>query len=117
VTTPKPPNAFLTGSRVYGEPTPDSDVDLVVLIDKAGAAQLEALLGRDLVDYDHTCISVRSGRINLLLCTELKVFEGWRKGTDVLAKVAPVPRDKAADALGVLRGWMGESPKSGMLKP
>lgn len=79
--------AFLTGSRAYGNPREDSDVDLVVLVDEADDnstldvihAQSEAPDGH----YDaHGSYSLRYGKLNLIVCTTQEAFDQWRASTN-----------------------------------
>ncbi len=108
---------FLTGSRVYGFPKEDSDIDLVCLL---SLDQLSAIapLADNTDDfgspggqfYDDGC-SLRFGKLNLLVVTEKKHFDVWKQGTDELIAMKPVTRDKAIEHLATLRrekkiaGW------------
>jgi hypothetical protein len=79
---------FLTGSRAYGTPRPDSDHDLVVLVTQE---QVEALAQRaDSVKS----VSLRFGEYNLLCCTTHQHL-AWQRGTAALIARAPVTRDEA----------------------
>jgi hypothetical protein len=93
--------AFLTGSRAYGTPRPDSDVDLVVCVSKDEAAKL-----RELSD-DPDARSVRFGRLNLVICTDRKLWDAWALGTDELKARAPVTRDEAKRVLSHYRQLAG----------
>ena len=101
--------AFLTGSRVYGEPRPDSDVDLVIRADAETIEALQKLLGRHMSDYDGRSISLRCGDLNLHVCHTDKGFDLWKLGTRVLrdlAKTRALTRDEAIGtfrALGIDR--------------
>ncbi len=108
--------SFLTGSRRYGTPRADSDIDLVVLMDVNELVELAKLA--DNTDdfgspggeqYDDGC-SLRFGKLNLL-CVTQEHFKVWKQGTDELIAMAPVTRDKAMEHLAALRrdknikGW------------
>lgn len=94
-------NAFATGSRVYGTPRPDSDLDLVVLVDSDDLARLRELADKtDTVeqepdDKSYPSDSLRFGKLNLICISSHAVFEAWRKATDSLALRRPVTRDEA----------------------
>lgn len=89
-------NAFLTGSRVYGTPRPDSDWDLCILPDQRTADMLEML--RD----EETGI-IRFGVMNLIVLRDRETFDLWRQGTDELFAMRPVTRDFAIKHLQKFR--------------
>ena len=98
---------FITGSRVYGSPTEDSDLDIVIRCDRYVAAVLESLIGKCSSDYDHESVSVQCGRINLHLCTTDREYDRWRLGTRSCEVVAPIDRETAKKLMrvaGVDRG-------------
>jgi Kef-type K+ transport system membrane component KefB len=65
--------SFITGSRAYGTPRPDSDVDLVILTDEDTATALRTLSdGKG---------AVRFGKLNLVVCTTQDEYAVWRLGT------------------------------------
>lgn len=109
--------SFLTGSRRYGTPRPDSDIDLVVLMEGPELTELSKLA--DNTDdfgspggeqYDDG-FSLRFGKLNLLCVTQERHFQVWKQGTDELIAMKPVSRDKAMEHLAALRrehkieGW------------
>lgn len=111
-------NPFLTGSRVYGTPREDSDVDLVVpTTDKALAAAIMVAMGGEAKpagdgNYD-TAHSIRIGRLNLILLDPDEA-ERWRSVTTDLQirkiQGAPVPRREAIAAMRRRRArcrWCG----------
>lgn len=63
-------NAFLTGSRVYGIPSDDSDVDLVVLLSTDDKAKLREVHGPGPIKF---------GNLNLILCDKQEQFDCWEK--------------------------------------
>jgi hypothetical protein len=102
---------FLTGSRVYGTPTENSDLDVVVRCDQYVMAAIEALVGKSAADYDHESISVQCGPVNLHLCASDAEYDRWQQGTRSCAVVAPIDRDTAKKLLrvaGVDRGDVRE---------
>ncbi len=83
-------SAILTGSRVYGKPTEDSDIDLVVLMSPEKGADLAALMGEGL-------------NLNVIVETDPKQFEIWGVGTALLTAQAPVSRDTAVAVFAEMR--------------
>lgn len=91
------PNAtmpILTGSRVYGIPRDDSDIDLVLLVDPDTSDVLweEAQGGKVSVPK-----SVRFGILNLILETSPAKFAAWKEGTEYLSSIGAVTRDVAVE--------------------
>ena len=102
--------AFLTGSHVYGTPRESSDVDLVVLIDRAELDRLRELLGDDPEHnpYGASCgASIRIGKLNLIAVTSTAEYDRWLCGTKILRMRAPVSRDVAVATFAALRGEAG----------
>ena len=95
---------LVTGSRKYGTPTEDSDTDLVVLVSKDDARRLITQSDTDLEDEDYirTSFSLRFGCLNLIVCTDRKMFQTWEAGTLELFEARPVTRDKAVETLRAL---------------
>jgi len=93
-------SAFLTGSRAYGVPRKDSDVDMVVYIDPSELTELAKALNAD-VDDDrpyYPSISVREGRLNLIVLSEADEYDAWLNTTLKLKKQAPVTKEQAVTA-------------------
>lgn len=78
--------AFMTGSRAYGTPTEQSDVDLVVLMPREAELALRGAL--ELPDYG----PIRCGKLNPIVCNSEAQFAGWRYATDALIQQAPQNR-------------------------
>jgi predicted nucleotidyltransferase len=102
-------SSFLTGSRVYGLPNPDSDIDLVILVSLDDMKLLAEFAEYDeSMDakywYECTSISMRFGKLNVICCTDKHNFDLWKTGTERLKKNAPVSRDFAVRFMEVLRG-------------
>lgn len=98
--------AFVTGSRVYGQPTGKSDIDLVVRLTQADYERLIALadetMAVDDIYYGRVrTYSVRFGKLNLLCCLDDDSYQLWRDCTKWLKKKAahdgPLTRRKACD--------------------
>ena len=95
--------AVLTGSQIYGTPTEGSDVDLVVLADETTQVQLAELLGTlciaDPGSGRRGGLSLRVGKLNLILTSRPQEVEDWRQGTYALEDRKPVTREEAVDHL------------------
>ncbi len=103
---------FVTGSRVYGTPRKDSDIDLVVLVDEATLKLLENVSEHTPTRHPNEeyqigvlglNASLRFGRLNLLCVTTPEAYEVWKYGTEKLKKEAPVTRDRAVEVFSKLR--------------
>lgn len=85
---------LLIGSRAHGKPREDSDVDLVLLVDRS---VMMALI--DIADIAHTLrddeASCHIGKLNAVVTCSEAVFESWRRGVELLEQKAPVTRDVA----------------------
>lgn len=91
-------NAFLTGSRAYGTPRPDSDVDLCVLLshDDLEALALQAPQPNgEPASGDDNDASLRFGRLNVIAMTDPDRFAAWKEATTELVARKPVTRDQA----------------------
>lgn len=77
--------AYFTGSRVYGNPKPDSDLDLVVLMDH-DQFHLFVECSDTSVDTDQyeekpKSASLKFGKLNVIAVTEEAEFVAWCNGT------------------------------------
>ncbi len=93
--------AFLTGSRRYGVPRDDSDTDMVILVDQKDHALFESLnkiSSTDQCSGGPSNFSVRIGRLNLIVLTDLDEYEAWRCVAEDLEKIGGVTREVACDA-------------------
>lgn len=91
--------AFLTGSRRYGTPREDSDIDVVILCeegdDTKGKDWLSGLLWGAKDPDSKTC---KFGKLNLVtFCSENR-FNDWKRVTEELEKRKPVTREEAVAA-------------------
>lgn len=99
---------FLTGSQIYGMPHADSDVDLVLLVTHH---ELETLMKfsdkqshKDFDYYGRTfCVSLRFGKLNLIVTTDQDQYNIWAQGTEFLTKIKPVTKDVAIKCFDALR--------------
>lgn len=76
---------FVTGSYRYGSPTEQSDIDLVVY----GVSDAQALeyVGGWSSDYEHhRQVSLKFGKLNMIVCKDEKLFEAWRVATERAVK-------------------------------
>lgn len=104
--------ALLTGSRVYGTPTEDSDVDLVVLLPESAVAVLRGLAdpwGHP--DRDEYIAAggepLRFGKLILICCLNPEYYKVWKEGTRRLKRSAPVSRAFAVSYFRELRRQAG----------
>lgn len=91
-------SAFITGSRAYGHPTVDSDLDLVVLMSEEDCALLCRFSGVQVGDvdgYPNNGYSIRVGGLNLLVVTDAVDYQNWVEGTQIIKARAPVLRSHA----------------------
>lgn len=100
--------AFITGSRAYGNPRPDSDIDLVVRMDEATLAILRLLneSGNDNV--------IRFGNLNIIPALSDADYAVWVVGTKQLIRRKEcfgesISRDDAKGLLDNLRSDLGLS--------
>lgn len=103
-------NAFLTGSQIYGSPTENSDIDLVVSMDDENRARLWALVkdsekkanfNTD-ADYGGN-LNLQFGRLNLIVLKSDIEMANWKVGTVMLERQGPVSRERAVEVLKALR--------------
>jgi predicted nucleotidyltransferase len=93
--------AFLTGSFAYGQPTPESDVDLVILVDKPTLDKLKEIYSNqgscEHADADFLMVDrskIDSRPLSLLFVTDIDRFHQWKKATDLCA-INKVSKDYA----------------------
>jgi hypothetical protein len=67
-------NAFITGSRVYGQARSDSDIDLVILVD----CETKSLLAKFGADEKGT---IRFGCLNIIAVETPTEFAAWKVAT------------------------------------
>lgn len=85
--------SFLTGSRVYGTPKPDSDYDLVVDMDPETALDVRKAAGVK------PGMPIRFGVLNLIPVTSEAEYDAWLDATaacvDKRNTSGPLTRDEA----------------------
>jgi len=102
-------DAFLTGSHAYGKPKPSSDVDLVVMLEGPAAVVLVKLLRTeaDAGSDPPGSMSLKFGKLNLIVPNSLESLQVWRRGTAELSARKPVTRIVAVDHFEWLRKQAG----------
>lgn len=100
-------NAFLTGSQVYGTPNEASDVDLVVCASEGALEWLIDLAGEHIEpeEYNDGSISIRCGKLNLIVLSDPAEYERWRLATHLLLGVKPVSK---LDAKRFFKGFVDD---------
>ena len=103
-------NAFLTGSQIYGSPTENSDIDLVVSMDDENRARLWALVkdSEKKVNFNTDAdyggnLNLQFGRLNLIVLKSDIEMANWKVGTVMLERQCPVSRERAVEVLKALR--------------
>lgn len=99
--------AILTGSHAYGTPGPDSDVDLVVFANRETREKLFELLGPidpTKREYPAGDLSLRCGRLNLIVVGDAGHHKEWERGTAQLVARRPVTRAEAVEHLDQVFG-------------
>lgn len=97
--------AFVTGSQAYGNPGPNSDVDLVIRCDDLTRDLLLRLADSvDLSPHEYgPNHSLRFGNLNVICAVNDAEYDIWAKGTEALLMAAPVTRDVAVAHFDRLR--------------
>ncbi len=102
--------SFLTGSYAYGTPTPESDIDVVLFMPDEGDRVIlmeESNPGSTGSPNAQGGLSLRFGRLNLIVCNTPEQLEQWRSGTEALIARRPVTR---AEAVAYLDERWGRTP-------
>lgn len=102
-------SGFITGSRAYGQPNAESDVDLVLFVDGLAAFTL-------IQQSETKEIPVRYGNLNLILCHSEEEYDAWEKFTqDMIEKArttgVPVSSDEAKEVFKTRRIRCGSGAK------
>ncbi len=86
-------NAFLTGSRAYGTPREDSDIDICVLLDD-WIPELEKFYEEDGSGGEDGVSFKLPGGVNIIAFSkkEEHVFRAWHAATQELKERKPVTR-------------------------
>ena len=106
--------SFLTGSRAYGNPREDSDIDLAVLLSSEELQQLRNHASRNENESAHPEMrvykgaSLRFGKLNLLVFTDEQQYLAWQVATQSMVKTVGEFQDKffsREEAIAVIRHW------------
>lgn len=79
---------FLTGSRAYGIPEPESDWDMVLYTDNM-------TLRDKLLAMSTDPNTIRVGKLNIILVHTITEYAKWAEGTRICMALAPVTREFA----------------------
>ena len=95
-------NAFLTGSRAYGTPAKDSDIDVVIPVqDEEFEKTLWSLLsevGQPVSAKGSGPGSFQIGKLDLIFLTP-EYADAWRAATVQLISEKPVTRNRAIEVI------------------
>jgi len=103
---------LLTGSRAYGTPREDSDIDIVMLGETDEDYNVFVglkFMANPTIPTVEECKeqlyagNLKFGRLNLILVNCPDTFDIWKQGTTLLKEFAPVTRDQAVYVLKGLR--------------
>lgn len=95
--------ALLAGSRAYGTPREDSDIDLVIYCSE----EVKKLL-LEHSDNEHPRV-ISFGKLNILACTTNEEYAVWKSGIQTLKEKGPVDRETAKNHFKRLRLEVSES--------
>lgn len=101
--------SFLTGSRVYGVPQENSDIDLVVFLQPDEMGKLREIAEEDSEQFSDPpgSVSIKFGRLNLICADSLESLKVWQEGTHTLKLLSPVTRGEAVGVFYKLRKRAG----------
>lgn len=83
--------AIIGGSRAYGTPRPDIDIDIVVQLTEADEALLRESLDLPPVG------PIRCGVVNFIVARTDEQYRVWAVGIERLKALAPVSRESAIE--------------------
>jgi hypothetical protein len=99
--------AFVTGSRAYGTPRYDSDLDIVIRMDYDYALTNFIHNPEYVLSSYGDCqdtFQIKTDTVNLIICCTDEAYEKWYTGTESLKAIRPVTREVAIElfkSLGV----------------
>jgi hypothetical protein len=109
-------SALFTGSRVYGRPTKESDLDLVLLVTHR-ERELLIKMADDVCTNSYEVgeersYSLRFGKLNVIAVTDPVAFAVFQKATKKLKGEGAVDRDRAVEVMKLMRAehGLGETP-------
>jgi len=94
------PLAFITGSRIYGHPTKDSDIDLVIYTDQETKELLIAL-------SDTGKQPCKFGKLNLILTTDKDEYNSWLVAKFSCMVLSPITKERAVEIHNIAREILG----------
>ena len=108
--------SFITGSQVYGKPNENSDVDLVVLINKEEVELLKKTCDRYTEWYEREgdcgrytyilhSISIHFGKLNLICVFRESIYNIWLQATNSAASKRDITTEIMDSLLTSLRGY------------
>lgn len=102
--------SFLTGSRVYGIPHEDSDIDLVVFFENRTTYWQLSEFAEPIHPNNHPSASdeeaypsLRFDSLNIIPVFESELYEAWKSGTEFLRDEKPVSKKRAYEVLEEFR--------------
>ena len=78
---------IFTGSRVYGRPKKDSDLDIVILCNDEEARLLNLVCDKEkqrTANYPEGSFNLYFGNLNIIVTTDEGTFNSWKEGTQLL---------------------------------
>ncbi len=87
--------AFITGSRAYGTPREDSDIDLVIKCSHDDLVLLSSFGGKSTWNQNNVSANLRWGNLNIIAISSDIVYEAWKLTNEELLKRRPVDRETA----------------------
>lgn len=87
--------AFITGSRAYGTPRPDSDIDLVIKCSHDDLVLLNSFGGKSTWNPNNVSANLHFDNLNIIAISSDIVYEAWRLTNEELLKRKPVTRETA----------------------
>ena len=82
--------SFLTGSRVYGTPSDQSDLDLVIRVSPEDMETLKKA-------SDNGRLPIRFGKLNLICCVDEAHYDAFAEARRECLMASPVTRDEAVE--------------------
>jgi hypothetical protein len=106
-------HGFITGSRAFGSPRPDSDIDLKIFMPDTAMPDIE-MMGSVADKFDPKWNVMAFGKLHLHVITDPTEYWAWFDATNVLRKRAaaglPVTNREATDYIDHVRITRGDNP-------